>query len=66
MTTLAAGGHPSHDSCTYGGAPLLPCYRATRGSDMATGLGTPQAAFLIGDLLRERPGPAPHRRDQHG
>jgi subtilase family serine protease len=53
---LVAGGHPSHDTCTYGGVPRQPCYRATRGYDMATGLGTPRAATLISDLLHERSG----------
>ena len=55
---LAAGGHPSHGTCTYGGVPRQPCYRATRGYDMATGLGTPRAATLISDLLHERSGVA--------
>ncbi len=55
---LAGGGQPSNDTCTYYGLPRQPCYRATRGYDMATGLGTPQAAYLISDLLSERSGPA--------
>jgi hypothetical protein len=49
---LAAGGHPSHYACRYQGAPRQPCYRAVRGYDLATGLGTPRARYLIADLLR--------------
>jgi len=48
---LAAGGHPSHYVCRYQGVPGQPCYRAVRGYDMATGLGTPRARYLIADLL---------------
>jgi len=48
---LAAGGHPSHYACRYQGVPGQPCYRAVRGYDMATGLGTPRARYLIADLL---------------
>jgi subtilase family serine protease len=49
---LAAGGHPSHYACRYQGGPRQPCYRAVRGYDLATGLGTPRARYLIADLLR--------------
>jgi subtilase family serine protease len=49
---LAASGHPSHYACRYQGVPRQPCYRAVRGYDMATGLGTPRARYLIADLLR--------------
>lgn len=48
---LRAGGHPSHYACRYQGVPRQPCYRAVRGYDMATGLGTPRARYLIADLL---------------
>jgi subtilase family serine protease len=52
---LAARGRPSHRTCTYGGGlvPGQPCYRAGRGYDMATGLGSPQASYLIADLVSQ-------------
>jgi hypothetical protein len=49
---LAAGGHPSHYTCRYQGMGMQPCYRAVSSYDMATGLGTPRARYLIADLLR--------------
>jgi subtilase family serine protease len=55
---LAAAGRYSHDSCPFRGQRSRPCYRAARGYDMATGLGTPHAGSLVTDLLRERAGRA--------
>ena len=52
---LAGYGRRSHHTCRFRGQRKQPCYRAARGYDMATGLGTPQAGYLITDLLRERP-----------
>ena len=52
---LAGYGRRSHHTCRVRGQRKQPCYRAARGYDMATGLGTPQAAYLVTDLLRERP-----------
>ncbi len=49
---LARAGSPSNDTCTYRGLHHLPCYRATRGYDMATGLGSPRACRLTADLAR--------------
>ena len=50
---LARGGRYSHHTCRYGGRRGKPCYHATRGYDMASGLGTPQASYLVTALLRE-------------
>jgi subtilase family serine protease len=47
---LARSGHPNNDTCRYNGRPGQPCYQATRGYDMATGLGSPRAARLSLDL----------------
>jgi len=55
---LAARGRHSHHTCRSGGRRGLPCYPATRGYDMATGLGSPQAGYLVTDLLRESSRPA--------
>ncbi len=49
---LSRAGSPSNDTCTYRGTHHLPCYRATRGYDMATGLGSPRAGRLTADLAR--------------
>ena len=49
---LSRAGSPSNDTCTYRGTQHLPCYRATRGYDMATGLGSPRAGRLTADLAR--------------
>jgi subtilase family serine protease len=49
---LAPDGSPNHDTCTYQGAPRQPCYEATPGYDMATGLGSPRARLLATDLAR--------------
>jgi subtilase family serine protease len=51
---LAGHGPRSHHTCRFRGQPGQPCYRAARGYDMATGLGTPQASHLVTDLLHER------------
>ena len=51
---LAGYGRRSHHTCRFRGQPDQPCYRAATGYDMATGLGTPQAGYLVTDLLRER------------
>ena len=51
---LARSGRHSHHTCRSGGRPGRPCYRAAPGYDMATGLGSPQAADLITALRRER------------
>jgi subtilase family serine protease len=50
---LARRGRYSHHTCRYGGKRGKPCYHATRGYDMASGLGTPQASYLVAALLRE-------------
>jgi subtilase family serine protease len=50
---LAPGGSPVHDTCTYQGAPNQPCYQATPGYDMATGLGSPQARLLVAALAHQ-------------
>jgi subtilase family serine protease len=50
---LARGGRYSHHTCRYGGQRGKPCYHATRGYDMAAGLGTPQASYLVAALLRQ-------------
>jgi subtilase family serine protease len=52
---LAGTGRRSHHACRFRGQRNQPCYRAARGYDMATGLGTPQAGYLVTDVLRERP-----------
>jgi subtilase family serine protease len=51
---LAGNGPRSHHTCRFRGQRDQPCYRAARGYDMATGLGTPQAGYLVTGLLRER------------
>ena len=48
---LSRDGRYSHHTCRYDGKRRQPCYRATRGYDMATGLGTPQAVYLVADLV---------------
>ncbi len=50
---LATYGRHSHHTCRSGSRRRLACYPATRGYDMATGLGSPQAGYLVADLLRE-------------
>jgi hypothetical protein len=55
---LSASGRHSHHTCPFRGLRSQPCYRAARGYDMATGLGTPQAGYLVTDLLRKRAGRA--------
>jgi subtilase family serine protease len=55
---LARAGRHSHHTCRSGSRPGRPCYRAARGYDMATGLGSPQAAYLVTALRRERAGRA--------
>ena len=52
---LAGHGRRSQHTCRFRGRLDQPCYRAARGYDMATGLGTPQAGDLVTGLLRERP-----------
>jgi subtilase family serine protease len=52
---LAGYGPRSHHACRFRGQRDQPCYRAARGYDMATGLGTPQAGYLVTGLLAERP-----------
>jgi subtilase family serine protease len=47
---LAAAGSPNHYTCTYHGRPNQPCYEATKGYDMATGLGSPEGYRLATDL----------------
>ncbi len=53
---LAASGRYSHHTCRSGGRRRQPCYPASRGYDMATGLGSPQAGYLVTALLGERAG----------
>ncbi len=43
---LAADGTPNNFTCHYQGASGQPCYLATPGYDMATGLGSPRAWTL--------------------
>jgi len=50
---LSRQGRYSHHTCRYGGRRGKPCYHATRGYDMATGLGTPQAGYLVAALLSQ-------------
>ena len=50
---LSRQGRYSHRTCRYGGQRGKPCYHATRGYDMASGLGTPQASYLVAALLRQ-------------
>ncbi|HTT51560.1 MAG TPA: S53 family peptidase [Streptosporangiaceae bacterium] len=50
---LSRNGRYSHHTCRYDGRRGRACYRAVRGYDMATGLGTPQASYLVADLLAE-------------
>ena len=52
---LAGYGRRSQHTCRFRGQPNQPCYQASRGYDMATGLGTPQAGYLVTDLLGKRP-----------
>ena len=52
---LAGHGRRSHHTCRFRGQRNQACYRAARGYDMATGLGTPRAGYLVTGLLRERP-----------
>ena len=49
---LARSGSPANDSCTYRAKRRRPCYLATRGYDMVTGLGSPRAGRLAADLAR--------------
>ena len=56
MCRESRGGPRNNDTCTYNGSPGNPCYEATHGYDMATGLGTPvgkgpAAALDAGDTL---------------
>jgi subtilase family serine protease len=51
---LAASGRPSNFTCSYDGAGHQPCYEATPGYDMATGLGSPVARQLAADLAALR------------
>jgi kumamolisin len=62
---LAGYGRRAHRTCRSGGHRRQPCYPATRGYDMATGLGTPQAGYLVTALLRERAGQARPRRPRN-
>ncbi len=57
---LAGYGRRAHRTCAPGGRGRQPCYPAARGYDMATGLGSPQAGYLVTALLREPSGPARH------
>lgn len=47
---LARRGFPNNYRCRYGHRRAQSCYRATKGYDMATGLGSPYAARLVRDL----------------
>ena len=45
---IAEGGS-ANDTCSYGGSPATsPCYEATVGYDMASGLGLPVGSVLTG------------------
>lgn len=48
---LAASGTPTNNTCTYGGVANQPCYQATMGYDMATGLGSPVGGVLVNALV---------------
>ena len=50
---LSRHGRYSNHTCRYQGTRHQACYRATRGYDMASGLGTPQASYLVTALVRE-------------
>ncbi|MGI9008894.1 MAG: hypothetical protein ACR2FU_22345 [Streptosporangiaceae bacterium] len=58
---LARRGRPANDTCRYRGRPGRPCYLATAGYDMATGLGSPRAVRLSAALtaLASRPARRP-------
>jgi subtilase family serine protease len=51
VTSLAGGSRTITAAATGTSAPKS-CYRATKGYDMATGLGTPNAARLASDFRR--------------
>ena len=55
---LARYGRHAHRTCRSGARRRQPCYPAGRGYDMATGLGSPQAGYLVSALLREHAGRA--------
>ncbi len=48
-STVPAGSHGNR-TCTYTGVGTQPCYEATAGYDMATGIGTPVASVLTAAL----------------
>ncbi len=48
-STVPAGSHGNR-TCTYTGIGTQPCYEATAGYDMATGIGTPVASVLTAAL----------------
>lgn len=50
---LSSAGRYSNHTCRYAGKRRQPCYQATRGYDMATGLGAPQTVYLVADLVAE-------------
>ena len=50
---LARYARHAHRTCRSGARRRQPCYPAGRGYDMATGLGSPQAGYLVTALLRE-------------
>ena len=53
---LAMTGAPDNYSCTYDSIPAQPCYEATPGYDMASGLGTPVGYLLAAELDRGQVG----------
>ena len=53
---LATYGRHPHHTCRSGSRRRLACSPATRGYDMATGLGSPQSGYLVAALVGERPG----------
>jgi len=46
---------PTNYACTYQGQANQPCFRATQGFDMATGLGSPRAVLLANLLSSQGP-----------
>ena len=60
---LAAHGRHAHYTCRDGVRRRQPCYPARRGYDMATGLGSPQAGYLVTALLQEQAGLGPRVAD---
>ena len=48
---LSSSGDPTNDTCTYNSVPNQPCYEATAGYDMASGIGSQNAALIVAGLV---------------